>query len=39
MTTRFGFGTTTQTVMTLGWISVALTLLLTAPALALALAG
>jgi hypothetical protein len=39
MTTRFGFSTTTQTVLTLGWISAALTLLLTAPALGLVLAG
>jgi hypothetical protein len=39
MTARFGFGTTAQTVLTLGWISAALTLLLTAPALGLALAG
>jgi hypothetical protein len=39
MTMVFGFGTTRQTVTTLGSISVLLTVLLTAPALLLALAG
>jgi hypothetical protein len=39
MIARFGFGTTSQTVLTLGSLSAALTLVLTAPALVLALAG
>ena len=39
MTMYFGFGTTRQTVATLGSISALLTMLLTAPALLLAFAG